>query len=288
MHPFARAVPLLRSTALAAALLALAACNTTRSTETTGSIGLAGNNAPRTEAEWRSAADSWGERYRRDQKDTQAAINYAQALRATAQRAQAVAVLEQASIANPHEKALLGAYGRALADVGRYDQALDVLERAHSPDQPDWRIVNVQGAVLDQMGRHEEARRQYMSALRMKPEEASVLSNLGLSYALTNDLKNAEQALRRAAGQSGAAPKVKQNLALVIGLQGRMNEAEAIARESSSREEAEANVAYLREMLAQHKGWSGTESKAAAAAVAPRSKKKPRANVPAPDADAGT
>src|SRR5436309_14241755 len=47
-------------------------------------------------------------------------------------RAQAVAVLEQATIANPGNKALLAAYGRALADNGNFKQAFDVLGRAHS------------------------------------------------------------------------------------------------------------------------------------------------------------
>ena len=101
----------------------------------------------------------------------------------------------------PSNKALLGAYGRALADAGNFKQALDVLERAHSPDQPDWRILSVQGAVLDQMGRHEEAQRYYASALKIVPDEPSVLSNLGLSYALSKDLKRAEETLRRASAK---------------------------------------------------------------------------------------
>ena len=133
-----------------------------------------------------------------------AAIRYAQALRAIGQRAQAAAVLEQAAIHNPKNTALLGAYGRALADIGNYKQALDVLNRAHTPDQPDWRILSVQGAVLDQMGRHDDAQRYYASALRLVPDEPSVLSNLGLSYALSKDLTQAEATLRRAAAQPGA------------------------------------------------------------------------------------
>ena len=48
------------------------------------------------------------------------------------------------------------------------------------------------------MGRHEEAQRYYASALRIVPEEPSVLSNLGLSYALAKDLKRAEENYRRA------------------------------------------------------------------------------------------
>ena len=86
------------------------------------------------------------------------ALAYGQALRATGQRAQAAAVLEQATIGHPGNKALLAAYGRALADNGNFQAAFDVLSRAHSPDNPDWRILSVQGTALDQLGRHDEAR----------------------------------------------------------------------------------------------------------------------------------
>jgi Flp pilus assembly protein TadD len=261
MRPSQPRVARLLASAAIAALLALSAagCTTTGSSETTGSISAAPE--PGNDAGWRRVAAAWGERYRANTKDPEAAVRYAQALRATEQRAQAVAVLEQASMENPHNKQVLGAFGRALADVGRYEQALDVLGRAHTPDQPDWRILNVQGAVLDQLGRHDDARRHYASALKIKPDDPSVLSNIGLSYALTNDLKRAEATLRRAVAQPGAAPKVRQNLALVIGLQGRFAEAEQIVRADLPPAEAEANVAYLRDMLTQHKDWKKSGSR---------------------------
>jgi Flp pilus assembly protein TadD len=244
------AVRLLSSAALVAGVaLSAAGCTTTGANDVTGSI----QSQPATYAEWRRVGEQWGERYRADPKDPQAAIHYAQALRATAQRDQAVAVLERASIANPHDKELLGAYGRALADVGRYQQALNVLGLAHTPDQPDWRILNVQGAVLDQLRRHAEARHDYNEALRIKPNDPSVLSNLGLSYALTDDLKQAEETLRLAAVQPGAAPKIRQNLALVVGMEGRVAEAERIARYGLPPAEADASVAYLHKTLSQYK-----------------------------------
>jgi Flp pilus assembly protein TadD len=206
---------------------------------------------PLSEADARGLPTTWGERYRANPNDPAVAIKYAQALRATGQRAQAAAVLEQASLQNPKNMELLGAYGRALADVGNYQQALDTLSRAHLPDRPDWRILSVQGAVLDQMGRHEEAQRYYATALKIVPEEPSVLSNLGLSYALSKDLVRAETTLRRAASRPDAEARVRQNLALVVGLQGRFAEAEQIARADLPPDLAAANVAYLREMLAQ-------------------------------------
>jgi len=57
---------------------------------------------------------------------------------------------------------------------------------------------------------HADAQRYYASALRLRPDEPSVLTNLGLSYALSKNLPEAEKTLRRAAAQRKAEPKVRQ------------------------------------------------------------------------------
>ena len=185
--------------------------------ETTGSIGQTAALRKRLAAGGRNLEGT----LHQESERSRSRLPLRAALRATGQRTQAVAVLEQATIHNPKNTLLLGAYGRALADIGAYNQALEVLGRAHTPDQPDWRILSAQGAVLDQMGRHEDARRYYSSALKIMPDEPSVLSNLGLSYALSKNLPKAEEVLRQASEQKGAEQRVRQNLALVIGLQGR-------------------------------------------------------------------
>ncbi|MFD2184654.1 tetratricopeptide repeat protein [Rhodoplanes azumiensis] len=221
----------------------------------TGTVAAAApTSQPRNEAEWRREAEIYGTRYRADPSDAASAMGYARALTATDQRAQAVSVLEQASLRNPKNQALLGAFGRALADVGRYEQALEVLGRAHSPDRPDWRILSAQGTVLDQLGRHKQAQAYYTTALKIAPNEPSILSNLGLSYALDKNLAEAEATLRRASEQPNADPRVRQNLALVVGLQGRFADAEQIAKADLPPTEAAANVTYLREMLADKGG----------------------------------
>jgi len=207
------------------------------------------SDAPNPEADPQRAAEYYGDRYRANPKDADAALAYGQALRANGQRAQAAAVFEQACIAHPGNKALLAGWGRSLADNGNFQQAFDVLSRAHSPDNPDWRILSVQGTALDQLGRHDEARRYYMSALKIVPGEASVLSNLGLSYMLTRELPKAEEALRQAYASPKADARVRQNLGLVVGLQGRFAEAEQIVKADLPPDQAAANVAYLKEML---------------------------------------
>ena len=234
---------------VAAIAFAAAGCQTTQTAnDTTASVALAPANQP--DAAWQRDSTVYGQQYRADPTKMEPALRYAQALRATGQRAQAVAVLERLAMEHPNNKTVLGEYGRALAEAGDYEQALDVLGRAHSPDQPDWHVLSAQGAVLDQMGRHAEAQRYYLTALKIVPDDPSVLSNLGLSYALSKDLPNAETTLRRAATFHPADPRVRQNLALVVGLQGRFAEAEQIAAAELPPDQAASNVAYLRKMLA--------------------------------------
>jgi Flp pilus assembly protein TadD len=227
--------------------MGLGGCQTM--SDITGSITPSSRSEPAPDADPERAAQAYGDRYRANPKDADAALAYGQALRATGQRAQAAAMLEQATLANPGNKALLAAYGRALADNGNFQAAFDVLSNAHTPDNPDWRILSVQGTALDQLGRHDEARSYYASALKIVPGEPSVLSNLGLSYMLAKDLPKAEETLRQAYASGKADGRVRQNLALVIGLQGRFAEAESIAKADLPADEAAANVAYLKQML---------------------------------------
>jgi Flp pilus assembly protein TadD len=239
---------LFASAAVTAMLAAgLGGCQTM--SDITGSVTSKAEASPN--ADPRHQAEVYGERYRANPRDAEAALAYGQALRSTGQRTQAVAVFEQATIANPGDKVLLAGYGRALADNGNFQQAFDVLTRAHSPDNPDWRILSVQGTALDQLGRHDEARRYYAAALKIVPDEPSVLSNLGLSYVLSKDLPKAEETLRRAYGSAKADARVRQNLGLVVGLQGRFAEAESIVKADLPADEAAANVAYLKQMLSR-------------------------------------
>lgn len=244
--------------AVALVSISLGGCQTTGMSDITGSLGS--RTAARAEADPHKAVEIYGERYRANPKSVEAALKYGQALRATGQRAQAVAVLEQASLAHPGNRALLALYGRALADNGNFQLAFNVLGRAHTPQNPDWRILSVQGTVLDQLGRHDEARRYYTSALKIVPEEPSVLSNLALSYVLTHNLPQAESILRRAYARPGADARVRQNLALVVGLQGRFTEAENIVKADLPPDEAASNIAYLKQMLKDSSGRGGARA----------------------------
>jgi Flp pilus assembly protein TadD len=250
LPPDYRFARLLASSAIL--VLGLCGCQTAGMSDITGALGEKTEAGRATEP--RREVGFYRDRFQANPKDADAALQYGKALRATGQRSQAVAVLEQATIAQPNNKALLGGYGRALVDNGNFQQAFDVLSRAHTPDDPDWRILSAQGTALDQLGRYDEARQYYASALKIAPEEPSVLSNLGLSYVLSKDLPKAEETLRRANSRPDADARVRLNLALAVGLQGRVAEAESIVKADRPAEEAAAGVADLKRLLSRKGG----------------------------------
>ncbi|GJD47979.1 Beta-barrel assembly-enhancing protease [Methylobacterium crusticola] len=245
-----------RRLAAVGALALMASGCLSRSPETTGSIDA---RAPG-EATARRDLGRLAARYEADQGNVGVALAYAQALRATDQKPQAAAVLQQTALRNPRSPAVLAAYGKSLAEAGRFGEAAEVLRNAHSPANPDWRVLSAQGAVADQTGDHAEAQRYYEAALKIVPGEPTVLSNLGLSYALAKRLPQAEATLRQAAADPRADGRVRQNLALVLGLQGRFGEAEQVLARDLGPAEATQNVAALRAFVSQPNAWQAIRS----------------------------
>lgn len=248
--------PIGRSLGTVALVAILVAGCQSRSPETTGSIG----NSSGLHTTPRGEVDALGASYASNPSDVRTALRYAWALRATNQRTQAVAVLQQAALRNPKDRFVLAAYGKSLADAGRFTEASEVLQNAHTPAQPDWRVLSAQGTVADQLGDHARAQGFYDAALKIAPNEPTILSNLGLSYVLARQLDQGEATLRLAAAQPRADARVRQNLALALGLKGRFDEAEGVLRKDLSAEEAAANVASLRSMATRQGGSKPAQS----------------------------
>lgn len=254
-HP----APAVRAFAIAAVALCLGGCLARGGAETTGSLPTA---PPPSEAALRQSSEALGQRFEANPGDAETALAYAATLRSLGQRAQAVAVLQQAAIRNPRSLPVLGGYGKALAESGRFREASEVLSRAHLPERPDWRILSVQATVADQLGDFAAAQRLYEAALRIVPGEPSVLSNQGLSYALAKRLPEGEAILRQAALHPRADGRVRQNLALVLGLQGKLAEAEAVLKQDMPPAEAAQTLASIRRMVSQPNSWKALRQQA--------------------------
>ena len=68
-----------------------------------------------------------------------------------------------------------------------------------------------------------------------------------MSKVQAGDFAGAEPLLRTAAAQKDASVQVRQNLALVLGMQGKMAEAEQLLRQDLPPEQVEANLKWLKE-----------------------------------------
>ncbi len=234
-------------------VLALAGCAKPQSATDPTITGAIAN--PVTQDDFQKSAGYWGKRYQSNPKDKEAALNFAAAEQRLGDPQTAIGVLQAAALNAPGDRDILAALGKAYAAAGNLDQALATLQRAEDPAKPDWKLMSAEAAILDQTGKNTDARKLYAEARTLAPKEPTLLSNFGMSYVMTGDLKQAEILLRQAEALPGADSRVRQNLALVVGLQGRFDEAEQIASAELPPAEAAANIAYLKQMLGEQDTW---------------------------------
>ena len=94
-----------------------------------------------------------------------------------------------------------------------------------------------------------------MTAVQNESVDVLFVSNffehLPSTESLLGTLAEIKRVLRRAYASTRADARVRQNLGLVVGLQGRFAEAEGIVKADLPAEEAAANVAYLKQMLSR-------------------------------------
>jgi Flp pilus assembly protein TadD len=217
---------------------------------TTPGVTTPATTTPATDgkAELAKATEYWGKVYAKSPKDAQTALNFARNLKAQGEKQQALAVLQQASAANPTHKGIAGDYGRLLLEFNHITQADKVLELADDPSNPDWKVVSARGTVFAKQSQYSKAVPLFERALQLAPDQPSVMSNLALAYAMEGKVDKAEPLLRKAAALGGDA-RVNQNLALVLGLQGKYDEAKLAMANDVPPDRAAANVEYLRQMV---------------------------------------
>ena len=214
------------------------------------------NTASTAPASFKKTAEL-GERWQHDQKNLELGLAYADGLEKLGQTDQQLQVLATLAEQNPGNANIRVVYGKKLLGSGRSEQAIPVLKAAADSGTGDWRILSALGSAYDQQGLYQKARAEYRKALANDAGNLSVLNNMGMSLALEGNLKEAEVTLRQADAlpRSKSEPRIRQNLALVVGLQGRFDEASKLASEDLPQDQVEANMAYLQKMLSQPNTW---------------------------------
>ncbi len=204
-------------------------------------------NGPQTELQ--KATEHWGKAFEKDPRNAQNAINYARNLKAAGQKEQALAVLQAAHGFTQNNKTLNSEYGRLALEMDQTSTAQKLLEQADDPTSPDWRTISARGTVLAKQGQYRDAIPHFERALALAPNQASILNNLALAKAMDGDAANAEQMLRKASDLGDRDARINQNLALVLGLQGKYDESKVVGGKTLPADSADSNVAYMRHMV---------------------------------------
>ena len=191
-------------------------------------------------------ATFWSREVQVDPTDADAGIKLARALRALGQYDQAVQAADVVLVGAPRNLDALLEDGRAKIAANQGFYAIETLQRAKQVAPKDWRPLSLLGVALEQSLRPEEAKQAYDEALALSPDNPAILSNMALYFAGRGDTAQAETLLRRAASRPDAGAQERQNLALVLGLEGKMAEAEHLIRQDLPPDVAAANLAYLR------------------------------------------
>jgi Flp pilus assembly protein TadD len=216
----------------------------------TASTSVAGPSFKKTEAlskQWKS-----------DLTQVNVAIAYGESLDQLGQKPTQIDVLRSTVERTKSNAQAQADLGRALLKAGDIEGATGALSTAVALNPRDAQALSALGATLDQQTKHVEAREKYMAALAIAPDNLGVMNNLAMSYSLQGKLPEAETTLRKAMTHPDAktTPRIRQNLALVVGLQGRFDEAKQIASEDLPPDQVAANMAYLQQMLASNNTWA--------------------------------
>jgi len=186
--------------------------------------------------------------------DAEAGVKLARSLRALGRHEEAAVIAQQVLVTRPDDVEALLEDARAKIAGGQPFYSIQPLTTARGLAPKDWRPLSLLGVAYEQTERPDEAREAFLAALALSPENPSVLTNFALMHAARGEKDQAEILLRRAVAGPGAGARERQNLALILGLQGKMAEAERLMRQDLPPEVAASNLAYLRAEAAPSAG----------------------------------
>ncbi|HUH10304.1 MAG TPA: tetratricopeptide repeat protein [Brevundimonas sp.] len=192
----------------------------------------------------------WSQEQQINPMDPVAGVKTAQALRELGQFDQAAETAQGVLTVQPANVEAMLEVGRAHIARGQAFYGIAALEQARAAAPRDWRPLSLLGVAYQQVRRSDDAKAAWNEALRLSPDNPDVLTNAAIARMGEGDAPSAEILLRRAAAQPTATLKVRQNLALSLGLQGKTAEAEQILRRDLPPEVADANLRWLAERTA--------------------------------------
>ncbi|MFT4076635.1 MAG: tetratricopeptide repeat protein [Asticcacaulis sp.] len=191
----------------------------------------------------------FGTQFEHSPTDQKIGLYLSNALRALGRNAEAADTAHKVLLFAPDNTDVLLAAARAhIADNNAF-YAIDPLQHVIELKPKDWQAYSLLGVAYDQTKRPDEAQSTWAKALDLSPNNPAVLTNMAMSKVTRGDIAGAEPLLRTAVAQPGVTVQIRQNLALVLGLEGKMPEAESLLRLDLPPQQADAALAWLQQAV---------------------------------------
>jgi Flp pilus assembly protein TadD len=194
----------------------------------------------------------WSREVNIDPADTVAGVHLAAALRALGQNPAAVEAASHVLAVDPNNIEALLETARDQIAAGQGFYAIEPARHAHTLAAKDWRPLSLLGVAYVQVQREDDAQEAWRQALILSPDNPAVLSNIAMTLFAHGEATQAEPLLRRAVAQPTADLRIRQNLSLVLGAEGKL--AEKSLREDLPPDQATADLAYLQDLAAGRGG----------------------------------
>jgi len=209
--------------------------------------------------EYETAAKHWAQLATIEPENMVYVRHLATSLRVLGRHEDAERVLLQALREDPKNIDLNEEMAKTLIASGRLREGVVMIEKVSAMPGIDparaARLHSATGVAFDRAEKHAQAQAQYKLALEAQPHNASALNNLGLSYAMAGQLNQAEKTLRRALVAPSAGTQVRQNLAMVLSLKGRTDEARRLAGQDLPPSIASQTVGFYGSIADQPDAW---------------------------------
>lgn len=181
-------------------------------------------------------------------RDPQAAMAYVGLGRtdyAMENYAAALANFQRANAIEPDNlEALLG-QARTYRQAGKLSMTSDLLNQALKIAPNDVRVLNELAINYDLQGQEKLALPLYQEIAALAPEQASPFNNVGVGKLAQKDYEAAAISFSQALARDDNDPRIRNNLAMTLALQGKENQAIRLFTETVGAPAAWNNLGYL-------------------------------------------
>ena len=178
--------------------------------------------------------------------DIETAVLLGRNLRYSGSANKAADVFSELSKSNPDNTTIKLEHAKALIALGEFGAALPLLNSVIISDGNNWQAFSALGITYDSLGNYKMAEKSFSTALSVSPNNPVVMNNMAMSLAQAGRIKEAISTLEKAAALNRASPHIRQNLALLYGINGDREKAKTLASMDLDPKEVETNTSFYR------------------------------------------